>query len=76
LEATEDMIGPHFQGLLYLLADYALQKKSKKIFIDARKFLFHPGSPIPPTNGQNMPDENFPTGFFSSESELRKRLSS
>jgi hypothetical protein len=27
LEATEDMIGPHFQGLLYLLADYALQKK-------------------------------------------------
>ena len=107
LEAAEDMIGPHFQGLLYLLADYALQKKSKKIFIDARKFLFHPsdeligpwgtknisplyneagvkkfaflfppGSPIPPTNGQNMPDEKFPTGFFSSESELRKRLSS
>lgn len=107
LEAAEDMIGPHFQGLLYLLTDYVLQKKSKKIFIDARIFLFHPsdeligpwrtknistlyneagvkkfaflfppGSPIPPTNGQNMPDENFPTGFFSSESELRKRLSS
>jgi hypothetical protein len=105
-EATKDMIASHFQGILYLLAGYALQKKSIKIFIDARKFLFHPsdeligpwrtknisplydeagvkkfaflfppGSPIPPTNGQNMPDEKFPTGFFSSESELRKWLS-
>jgi hypothetical protein len=105
LEATKDMIAPHFQGILYLLAGYALQKKSIKIFIDARKFLFHPSdeligpwrtknisplyneagvkkfaflfpidSPIPPTNGQNMPEENFPTGFFSSESELRKWL--
>jgi hypothetical protein len=106
-EATKDMIAPHFQGILYLLAGYALQKKSKTIFIDARKFLFRPsdeligpwrtknispiyneagvkkfaflfppGSPIPPTNGQNMPDEKFPTGFFSTESELRKWLSS
>jgi len=107
LEATKDMIAPHFQGILYLLAGYALQMKTKTIFIDSRKFLFHPsnelvgpwrtknisplyneagvkkfaflyppGSPIPPTNGQNMPDEKFPTGFFSSESELRKWLSS
>jgi hypothetical protein len=107
LEATKDMIAPHFQGILYLLAGYALQNKSEKIFIDSRKFLFHPtdeligpwrtknitplsneagvkkfaflfppGSPIPPTNGQNMPDEKFPTGFFSSKSELRKWLSS
>ena len=29
LEATKDMIAPHFQGILYLLAGYALQKKSK-----------------------------------------------
>ncbi len=107
LESTKDMIAPHFQGILYLLAGYALQKKSIKIFIDARKFLFHPsdelvgpwrtknisplyneagvkkfaflypaGSPTPPTNGQNMPDEKFPTRFFSSESELRRWLSS
>jgi hypothetical protein len=107
LEATQEMIGPHFQGILYLLAGYALQKKSKKILIDSRKLLFHPsgdlvgpwrtknisplyneagvkkfaflyqaGSPIPPTNGQNMPDEKFPTGFFTSVSELRKWLSS
>jgi len=106
LEATKDMIAPHFQGILYLLAGYALQMKSKTIFVDSRKFLFHPsselvgpwrtknisplyneagfkkfaflyppGSPIPPTNGQNMPDEKFPTGFFTSESELRKWLS-
>ena len=106
LEATKDMIGPHFQGILYLLAGYALQMKSKTISIDSRKFLFHPsselvgrwrtknisplyneagvkkfaflyppGSPIPPTNGQNMPDEKFPTGFFTSEGELRKWLS-
>jgi hypothetical protein len=39
-------------------------------------FLFPPGSPIPPTNEQNMPDEKFPSGFFSSESELWKWLSS
>lgn len=101
------MIAPHSQGILYLLAGYALQKKAIKIFIDARKFLFHPGdelvgpwrtknisplyneagvkkfaflypvgSPTPPTNGQNMPDEKFLTGFFSSESELRRWLSS
>ena len=106
LEATKDMIAPHFQGILYLLAGYALQMKSKTIFVDSRKFLFHPsselvgpwrtknisplyneagvkkfaflyppGSPIPPTYGQNMPDEKFPTGFFTSESELRKWLS-
>jgi hypothetical protein len=106
LEATKDMIAPHFQGILYLLAGYAVQMKSKTIFVDSRKFLFHPsselvgpwrtknisplyneagvekfaflyppGSPIPPTNGQNMPDEKFPTGFFTSESELRKWLS-
>lgn len=106
LEATKDMIAPHFQGILYLLAGYAVQMKSKMIFVDSRKFLFHPsselvgpwrtknisplyneagvkkfaflyppGSPIPPTNGQNMPDEKFPTGFFTSESELRKWLS-
>ena len=105
LETTKDMIAPHFQGLLYLLAGYALQKKSKRIFVDARKFLFHPsdeligvwrtknisplyngagvekfaflyppGSPIPSTNGQNMPDEKFPTAFFSLESELRQWL--
>jgi hypothetical protein len=42
LESTKDMIAPHFQGILYLLAGYALQKKSKRIFVDARKFLFHP----------------------------------
>src|SRR5437667_9066676 len=107
LEATKDMIAPHFQGILYLLAGYALQMKSKTIFVDSRKFLFHPsselvgpwrtknisplyneagvkkfaflyppGSPIPPTNGQNMPDEKFPTGFFTSESKLRRWLSS
>jgi len=106
LEATKDMIAPHFQGILYLLAGYALQMKSKTIFIDSRKFLFHPsselvgpwrtknisplynevvvkkftfiyplGSPIPPTYRQNMPDEKFPTVFFTSESELRKWLS-
>lgn len=106
LEATKDMIGAHFQGILYLLAGYALQKKSKRIFIDARKFLFHPsnelvgpwrtknisplyneagvrkfaflyplGSSIPSTNEQIMPDEKFPTAFFTSESELRKWLS-
>jgi hypothetical protein len=106
LEATNDMIGAHFQGILYLLAGYALQKKSKRIFIDARKFLFQPsnelvgpwrtknisplyneagvrkfaflyppGSPIPSTNEQIMPDEKFPTAFFTSESELRKWLS-
>ncbi len=106
LEATKDMIAPHFQGILYLLAGYALQMKTKTIFIDSRKFLFHPsnelvgpwrtknisplyneagvkkfaflyppGSPIPPTNGQNMPDEKFPARFFSSESELNKWLS-
>ena len=39
-------------------------------------FLYPAGSPTPPTNGQNMPDEKFPTGFFSSESELRRWLSS
>jgi hypothetical protein len=101
LEAIKDMIAPHFQGILYLLAGYALQKKS------ARKFLFHTsdeligpwrtknisplhneagvkkfaflypsGSPIPPTNGQNMPNEKFPTGFITPESELWKWLSS
>jgi hypothetical protein len=106
LEATKDMIDPHFQGILYLLAGYAMQKKSKKVFVDARKFLFHPsselvgpwrtknisplyneagvkkfaflyptGSPIPPTNGQNMPDEKFPTAFFTSESDLGKWFS-
>jgi len=106
LEATKDMIGEHFQGILYLLAGYALQKKSKRIFIDARKFwfrpsnelvgpwrtknisplyneagvrkfafLYPPGSPIPSANEQIMPDEKFPTAFFTSESELRKWLS-
>ena len=46
LESTKDMIAPHFQGILYLLAGYALQKKSIKIFIDARKFLFHPSDEL------------------------------
>lgn len=41
-ETTKNMIGPHFQGALYTFAGYALQKKSKKILIDLRKFLFHP----------------------------------
>lgn len=41
-ESTKDMIGPHFQGSLYIFAGYSLQKKSKHIFIDARKFVFHP----------------------------------
>ena len=106
LEATKDMIAPHFQGILYLLAGYALQKKPTKIFVDASKFLFHPsdelgpwraknisplyneagvkkfaflyspGSSTPPTNGQHIPEEKFPTAFFSSESELKKWLSS
>jgi len=106
LEATKDMIAAHFQGILYLLAGYALQKKSKRILVDARKFLFHPsdeligpwrtknisplyneagvrkfaflyppGSPIPSPNEQIMPDEKFPTAFFTSEIELRKWLS-
>src|SRR5215467_7417221 len=106
LGATKDMIDPHFQGILYLLAGYALQKKPKTIYIDARKFLFHPsdeligpwrtknisplyneagvrkfaflyppGSPIPSPNEQIMPDEKFPTAFFTSEIELRKWLS-
>ena len=106
LEATKDIIAPHFQGILYLLAGYGLQKKPKNIFVDARKFLFHPsnelvgpwrtknisplyneagvekfaflyplGSVVPSTNGQNMPDEKFPTGFFTSESELNEWLS-
>jgi hypothetical protein len=39
-------------------------------------FLYPPGSSIPLTNGQNMPDEKFPTAFFSSERELRQWLSS
>ena len=46
LEATKDMIAPHFQGILYLLAGYALQMKSKTIFVDSRKFLFHPSSEL------------------------------
>src|SRR5712691_9741325 len=46
LEATKDMIASHFQGILYLLAGYALQKKSIKIFIDSRKFLFHPSNEL------------------------------
>jgi len=101
-EATRDMVGPHFQGMLYILAGYALQKKSKRIFVDAGKFLFKasdeligpwrtknitplyneagvekfaflfpPGAPTPPS-GQNMPDENFPTGFFTTKDELMK----
>ena len=106
LGATKDMIDPHFQGILYLLAGYALQRKPKTIYIDARKFLFHPsdeligpwrtknisplyneagvkkfgflfppGSQIPPTNGKNMPEEKFPTWFFTSDSELTIWLS-
>ena len=46
LESSRDMIAPHFQGILYLLAGHALQKKSEKIFIDARKFLFHPSDEL------------------------------
>ena len=46
LEATKDVIAPHFQGILYLLAGYALQMKSKTIFVDSRKFLFHPSSEL------------------------------
>ena len=46
LEATKDMIAPHFQGILYLPAGYALQMKSKTIFVDSRKFLFHPSSEL------------------------------
>jgi hypothetical protein len=38
-------------------------------------FLYPPGSSIPSTNEQIMPDEKFPTAFFTSESELRKWLS-
>lgn len=41
-ETTKDMLGPHFQGALYTFAGYALQKKSKKLLIDVRKFFFHP----------------------------------
>jgi hypothetical protein len=90
---------PIFKGFLSL-AGYALQKKSKRIFVDARKFLFHPsdelivvwrtknisplyneagvkkfaflyppGSPIPSTNGLNIPDEKFPCLLF-----FRKRI--
>ena len=101
-EATKEMLGPHFQGILYILAGYALQKKSKRIFVDAGKFLFKasdeligpwrtknitplyneagvekfaflfpPGAPTPPS-GQNMPNENFPTGFFTTKDELMK----
>jgi len=40
LEATKDMIAPHFQGILYLLAGYALQKKSKRIFVMLENFYF------------------------------------
>ena len=46
LEATKDMIAPHFQGILYLPAGYALRMKSKTIFVDSRKFLFHPSSEL------------------------------
>ena len=46
LGATKDMIDPHFQGILYLLAGYALQRKPKTIYIDARKFLFHPSDEL------------------------------
>jgi hypothetical protein len=46
LEATKDMIAPHFQRILYFLAGYALQKKPIKIIIDARKFLFHPSDEL------------------------------
>ena len=101
-EATKERLGPHFQGILYILAGYALQKKSKRIFVDAGKFLFRPsdelmgpwrtknitplyneagvekfaflfppGAPTPPS-GQNMPNENFPTGFFTTKDELMK----
>ena len=38
-------------------------------------FLYPPGSPIPSANEQIMPNEKFPTAFFTSESELRKWLS-
>src|SRR5437899_7112552 len=41
-ESTKDMIGPHFQGSLFMFAGFALQKKSKKILIDVRKFFWHP----------------------------------
>jgi hypothetical protein len=41
-ESTKDMIGPHFQGSLYIFGGFAIQKKSKKILIDVRKFLWHP----------------------------------
>jgi hypothetical protein len=46
LEASKDMIGPHFQGFLYILAGYAVQLKSKKILVDSRKFLFHPSQEL------------------------------
>ena len=105
LATSKDMIGPHFQGILYILAGYALQLKSKKILIDGRKFLFHPsqelvglwrtynisplyneagvkkfaflfpaGYPALPSNIQNMPYEDFPTGFFTSEDVLMNWL--
>ena len=104
-EATKGMIDPHFQGILYILAGYALQKKAKRIFVDTRKFMFQPGeglvgswrtknisplyneagvekfaflfppdAPIPPTSGQNMAEENFPTGFFISENDVMSWL--
>jgi hypothetical protein len=105
LEASKDMTGPHFQGILYILAGYAVQLKSKKIVVDGRKFLFRPsqelvglwrtynisplyneagvkkfaflfpvGYPAPAINIQNMPYEDFPTGFFTSENELMNWL--
>ena len=39
-------------------------------------FLIPPGYPKPPSNIQNMPYEEFPTGFFTSENELINWLDS
>lgn len=107
LQDSKEMNGPHFQGVLYILGGFALQKKSKNIFVDGTKFLFQPtkdmigiwrtanisplynqagvkkfaflfppGYPMPPRNIQNMPYEDFPTGFFTSQNELIKWLDS
>lgn len=40
-EKTKDMTGPHFQGCLYIVAGFSIQKKSKNVVHDVQNFQFH-----------------------------------